>query len=279
MISTGSRWAGGGRCVGAGFGSRIDPWELDRAVTVGAGAGAVFLQGFEVTLFLQDDQGFDIAVEFVNIADSAFECFDFVAQGLHSARLALHAAVDGLNLFEQVITGSGDLLGSFSGYGLNHGFGFFQGFVDAPLDQALGLDLFGLQGGQALDAAVDDVQGFEAGIEVDYTLAHSHHHGVELVDAAVHAHAHDQEEDQTNQHQTTGGAKQDQGFFMSDFGQGPEFAGGFVHLTARRGRSLSGLAGDVGRIEHDLGQRLVLLVGAFVDCHARVSGRSGLGCR
>ena len=72
--------------VAWGFGGG-HPWKLDRLVAV-AGR-VVFLKVFKVAFFLQGDQGFDVAVEFVHIANSTLEGFDLIAQILNSTGLTL----------------------------------------------------------------------------------------------------------------------------------------------------------------------------------------------
>ena len=236
-----------------------------------AGAG-VFLDRFEVAFFLQGDQGLDVAVEIVNIADRAFEGFDFVAQRLHGTSLGLQAAVDALDLFEQVVAFGSDLFGGFTGHGLDHGFGFFECIADACFHLALDFGLFALLRRQAFNAAVDGLEGFETGVEVHDAFADGQHHGVELVDAAVHAHAHDQKEDEADEQDDACGAEQDDGFFVSDFGQCFEVVGGFVQVPTCGCGGCSRFAGDVCRVEHDLRQRFVLLEGTLVYAQAAVRG-------
>ena len=111
------------------------------------------------------EQGFDVAVEFVHVAHSTLEGFDFVAQGLNGAGLGLQSAVHGLDLLEQVVAAGGDLFGGFTGHALDHGFRFFHGFVDALLNEALRFGLFAcfvhvtLHACKALEVALDVIFG------------------------------------------------------------------------------------------------------------------------
>ena len=110
-------------CFARGLGW-VDAGKLHGAFT--GGGGVVFLQGFEVALFLQGDQRFHVAVEFVDVAHVAFEGLDLIAQGLHGAGLALQAVVDTLDLFEQVVGVGSHLFGGFTGHALDQGFGLFE---------------------------------------------------------------------------------------------------------------------------------------------------------